>query len=798
MKFIVFLSEYIKDSSYYIVALNKPATGEVNMKNIFSRVFSNLTAAFIPFAGVVFALAISSCSGISESETGKVSFSISRELIQAVSDVSASRTADARASTEESSSENEGKYTIAISLKGDFVKTESKEYPVETWNNLTGDSFTFDDIPVESNVYVTASITYYAPNEKLEPVNKWKILSGSSERVKIQQGDNMIELKTHLLARVIMQMSPQLANPTSVEVYALPKDSDLASKIIALINSGVAENATGIYWQLKESQRIASYPSLETTTFTDSYDLKKDSENYFFSLCKNDSGAFNFGYHEQLSPVTIEITKLNISNLEEGANKVELKLDEITPEGQQSAAYFPSDYNRNDVIAWYACDSTDSESTSGGTTKKIIAVYLFKDGKFLNTKYRVKNGVVTREIEAEGDYTLEGTCSNGTLSASFEGGESGKVTMTFEIAGGVFTKSGEEEEIFYRQYIDIPTEPDTPDDPSQHSPMEFSITLNTRSVPTEDLYQVTIYAVNADGYARVSKIPDVSIDTDKAKLLVETLENEDCAKYLGCYQPQNMTVSSDGSSIVITDSYTSYGAMQANATTAIVALVQYGSDSTDFKAFTVGVSDSFTTSTSSTNTVSMNMDSMAVPVKVNFFVGKNPNLLSSTVIVSDTWVANLETIAADSSILSDKLAAFIRENGYENATIPTSGSYSYNGIPCFGVQVEKTGNTYTGTCEKNGTTYNITLSVYEKDSSSGIYSVTNDLNSLLISAGTYTVSNNVVTVLETDYRSDYSSSNATLYGAYGAAEQSFNTTDSTFTLTSGSTDSDTVTFTFGN
>ncbi|MBR4600844.1 MAG: hypothetical protein IKO39_12450 [Treponema sp.] len=65
------------------------------MKNIFSRVFSNLTAAFIPFAGVVFALAISSCSGVSESDTGKFSFSISRELIQAVSDISASRAADA-------------------------------------------------------------------------------------------------------------------------------------------------------------------------------------------------------------------------------------------------------------------------------------------------------------------------------------------------------------------------------------------------------------------------------------------------------------------------------------------------------------------------------------------------------------------------------------------------------------------------------------------------------------------------------------------------------------------------------
>lgn len=342
--------------------------------------------------------------------------------------------------------------------------------------------------------------------------------------------------------------------------------------------------------------------------------------------------------------------------------------------------------------------------------------------------------------------------------------------------------------------------------------MEFSITLNTASVPSADLYQVTIFAVNSSGYEPMSKFSSFSTDLEKATALINTVTNENTGKYLNSYTPKIidydsttdysnpvyitnpcMTVSSDGTSIVINDSYTAYGALQKDATTAIVAFVQYGAESQAFSAVRVGCSDSFTTS--STNTVELSMASMPVPVQVNFFVGENPNLLSSTAIVADgEWIADLPTIAKDSSILGTKLAAYIRENSYENATIPTSGSYVYNGIPCFAVRVEKTGNTYSGTFTKDGATYNATLSVYAKTETSGIYSIfceTSDYGSLLISAGTYTNSGTKVTALETNYRTEYTSS-ATLYGAYDVSEQTFDASADTFTVTSGSGGSFTV------
>lgn len=484
------------------------------------------------------------------------------------------------------------------------------------------------------------------------------------------------------------------------------------------------------------------------------------------------------------------------------------------------SAFFPSSYKDKEVVAWYAYYGSDYTE----------AVFLFAEGEFVTTKHEYSsNSGEVRRILAAGEYSLSGTPNeydNNTGYAQFKEGD-GTRSPAITITNGVMTVSEMSSNGYVKQSLDkIPIAQDeTSEDTPHHSAMDFEITLTNSSVPSSaELYQVSIFAVNESGYSNMSKIGS-STEQKKASVLVETLMDESVGKYLGYYTPKidswfdssgnmlntpitidnpQMTVSEDGSSITITDSYTSYGAMQANAPTAIVAIVHYGNLST-YSNFFVGLSEKITTSTSSKNSVSMAVAERNVPVQVNFYAGENPNLLSSCVMAVSTWSTDLNELSKNFSnyLKVEAVANHITEKGYSipQSTI-TAGQYSttaMNGIPCFSVKVSATPYlSYDGSCTNYGTDYNLKLSVYAKSESDGIYSVetvsdgSDSDDSVLVSCGTYTIEKGIVSVLETNYRTDFVST-ATLYGADDSKSQTFDSSASSFTLSSGSG----VTFTFG-
>ena len=99
------------------------------------------------FAGLFIVFSISACSGISESETASVSFSLSPELAKAV--LSASRAADdatdAEAtgtdgtSTDPTAQEGEQNikpYRIEVSMSGAVSSTQTKTYSESEWSAI--------------------------------------------------------------------------------------------------------------------------------------------------------------------------------------------------------------------------------------------------------------------------------------------------------------------------------------------------------------------------------------------------------------------------------------------------------------------------------------------------------------------------------------------------------------------------------------------------------------------------------------------------------------------------------------
>ena len=789
------------------------------MKKLFSRVISIFAVFALISCGLI------SCSDIENNESGSVSFSISPDLAKAVLGAGRSARAETDPPDGVTGDPEEKPYRISVVMSGDKNETQSEEFTEKDWEDIsnggkTAPTFTFNDIRVGSEIVVSATI-YYGTGEHLV----WPCMTGSSDTVKIMEGENPVSFNVHKLARVNLYNNTEsgeiISDISKLDVYALPKGSEVANKILELVAKDDSKNDPEIYEILSAYSKIYSYSKPDSPYLTGGYELKDGAEVYMLSLLYTSDGAVYLGHpdvsstSETLSEdalTTIEIDEINYIYLKL------MKMDFPSPSPSTITAFFPKKFSDRTVAAWYAYYGSDYTE----------AVFFFNEGEFVTTKHKISsNSGEKRTIQASGEYLLSGTPNdydNNTGTAQFKDGDDEKV-VTITITNGVLNVSEMSSDAYARQSLDaLPSpEDETSEDTPHHSAMDFEITLTNSSVPSAELYQVSIFAINESGYSNMSKIGSLS-EQEKASVLVETLMDESVGKYLGSYTPtvQNwydsdgsmletpetianpmMTVSEDGATITISDSYTS-GAMQANAPTGIVAVVHYGNLST-YSNFFVGLSEKITTSTSSTNNVSMAVAERSIPVQVNFYAGENPNLLSSCVMAVSTWSTDLNELSKNFSnyLKVVAVANHITEKGYSipQSTI-TAGQYSttaMNGIPCFSVKVSATPYlSYDGSCTNYGTDYNLKLSVYAKSESDGIYSVetvsdgSDSDDSVLVSCGTYTIEKGIVSVLETNYRTDFVST-ATLYGAYDSKSQTFDSSASSFTLSSGSG----VTFTFG-
>ena len=468
------------------------------LKNKLRALCSLLIGAFAVFA-------FASCSEISgNGDTGSISFSLTNEIIQAVSDARASTISsplfNMSARADETKPDPKGDfepvgeigseyYSVTIAIKGDYSDAKTLTYSMEEWEQMGRDNSSetrtvvFEEIPVGSDVYVTADFYFYALSEA-ESTKSIRLMTGTSDSVKITAGSNTTSLQVHGLAAYTIYMQASdgsganlpLSNPKSVSLYALKIESPSAKIIENLTSNSISDNQYSIYNALKACKPTATYSNLDSTIVSDSYEIKKGEKVYFFSLVTASDDTVYFGYSYDPQPgAAISVTPVTIKTSRpwEYAFVYLTAINTKAPSDNQfSDAFFPAEYANKNVVAWYACDSTKSESTSSGTTKKIIAVYLFDDGNFVTTKYRVKNGETTKEVEAEGTYILNGSYSNGSLSASY-----GKeITQSFEIKDGTFAKEDGDNEIFYRQYIDVPAaaEPVTPEKPDNPDTPDYS------------------------------------------------------------------------------------------------------------------------------------------------------------------------------------------------------------------------------------------------------------------------------------------------------------------------------------
>ena len=111
-----------------------------------------------------------------------------------------------------------------------------------------------------------------------------------------------------------------------------------------------------------------------------------------------------------------------------------------TNETADSQAFFPKDYAKKTVAAWYEL----AEKKDNGT--KTEAVFLFEDGTFVTTKSRVyTDGRDTeRSILAAGTYKMQsGDYNNGKAEVVFVGEDGNVETMLVEIRDGKMTAMGE-------------------------------------------------------------------------------------------------------------------------------------------------------------------------------------------------------------------------------------------------------------------------------------------------------------------------------------------------------------------
>lgn len=139
--------------------------------------------------------ALISCSNISSSPTGTVSFSISgdfaeRALLTAKSRVQA-RAADSDTSADTASAPTDSETTLylEISLNGDYSASKTENIKPDT-----GAVLFFDEIPAGAEVQVVAYVYSLETSENSAGGVRTNLFKAVSKRITIQEGENVLEL----------------------------------------------------------------------------------------------------------------------------------------------------------------------------------------------------------------------------------------------------------------------------------------------------------------------------------------------------------------------------------------------------------------------------------------------------------------------------------------------------------------------------------------------------------------------------------------------------------------------------
>lgn len=420
------------------------------MKNLFSKIISILAVS------ALLSIALVSCADLTEKESGSVSFSLSPEVAKAA--LSAGRSARAETDpnpepTGSDDTESEKPYRIEVAIHGVNMPSQSRSYTEKEFEAIsngtsTDKPFVFDSIPVGMEVSVSATI-YLDRGGHLV----WPCMTGSSSPLEIESGENQISFNVHKLAMVNLYNNTEsgetISDISKLDVYALPKGSGVANKILALVAKDDSKNDPEIYEILSAYSKIYSYSKLDSPYLTGGYELKNGAEVYMLSLLYTSDGVYLGHPDVSSSSETLPQDALTVIKIDE-VNYIHLKLMKM------DLAYtyiFPAKYEDKEVSAWYVGENYDGQADYHGTPcikTETSAVFLFSDKTFVSTSHKIKKSTSGEEIYEDeikyfmrGNYELSGDdFANGTFTLT---PTAKYVKLVCEVTNGKFTPSFMEE-----------------------------------------------------------------------------------------------------------------------------------------------------------------------------------------------------------------------------------------------------------------------------------------------------------------------------------------------------------------
>ena len=252
------------------------------MKRLFSLFFLDIMLGFI-------SLSLFSCSDFTGKDSGSVSFSLTSELVRAVSQTSADFDSY---SSGVSALTDSPLYKIELTLDGDYKDTQSKSFSSAEWKALEvkvgsggKESFTFQNIPAGASVKASASIYFMGI----------QIMEGSSSEKKISVGENTISLNLEFTS---YPSSGSVSIKNGVKKCTLAKNSEQSSKNLYLDSGKFAfslldEKGNDLLSDVKWDAQDEALNFQNQNLFLVEYELKKGNHSiddvlwdYGFNYCE--------------------------------------------------------------------------------------------------------------------------------------------------------------------------------------------------------------------------------------------------------------------------------------------------------------------------------------------------------------------------------------------------------------------------------------------------------------------------------------------------------------------------------
>lgn len=677
----------------------------------------------------IFALLLSvmfifvSCSDIfsGREETGSVTFSLSPELIQAVSNACRAADDDIAPSdeptvTEQEGEKKDGKYKFEIEIGGKgYNKSDFRS--ADDLEKLKGEVFHFDNIPVGAKIYAEAKIS--AVEENLY----WR---GKSEEKIIEAGENTLSFNLRQIAKCNVYNNTESAETDvsdieSIEIYALKKDSEIADKILKLVAQDDDDNDYEIFSTLKDSKALVyKYENPDSLSLSGEFELITGFEGYFLSLVTTKDGVVYLGHPEvdgtdadlkekALTKVAFnEVNRIYLSLMEMKLFKkvvVRFRFENDDGKYEELKDSFPDktfdnnkDFNNEfDKYAYSAEElgyEIDMEKSDSYPKKEegladdtgVIYVY-FNKIKLINIRleFYFQN--------EEGKYVENNEFPPLTLNKTYlESKEFNQAVTqyTLAIVGRGYDINDEKTDADEPELVDGVYVVKFYFDKASHGPLPFSISLKPKSgakVPEiSKVHSVTLYAVDA---TNANKLQTALASTDSSKAaadIINILEKheETMAKEVTYLQAYDFTIEDEydvvtvkNGTINISDNFPSWGAMGKGKSLAIVAVVNYG-DGKDIDAFCIGCSSVIEASAES-NVVAFDYNPISVPCTISFCLGDDfaEEYTISTALSSFTPSKNATFLSTVMAAAADTITALKEEEYIYNRYV--SGLSS--GIP---------------------------------------------------------------------------------------------------------------------